>query len=446
MKIALQVAGVLGWGAVFFALVFYIAFPSRSASERIAYEAQERLGLAVNVDKPRPKLLAGVRFKSLELGKIGPDGTPRSLLSMGKTWIKIKPIAALRGKYDVDFDGVLYEGHARGNVQYSEAAVAADVELDELEVRAFPLQGETYNIDGAGTFDSEIELNLDQADITKSEGEITFDFDGLAFREGSQIYGMDVETVFTEAAGLITVADGRATVDWARFRGDKLEGEISGYISLKEDLLKSRLALKIKFKLVDETLEGLMAIKSGGNPSNKDSKGYYHYLISGPLERPKPREDRAGARRSNRGRDRTATTPADDENQDGGGTSSRRGTEQRGSTRLDEMTDEERAEWEAEREERREALRLKREERRADVESKRDTARSSSRPDGTFSDDIQVGSTVRTDGRLPAPGTEDEMDEEEFDEEEYDEGEEDIEEGDDDADEGEYVEEGEGEY
>ncbi len=435
MKTALQIAGVVGWGAVFFGLVFYIAFPSKSASERIAYEAQERMGLAVNVEKPRPKLLAGVRFKSLELGKIGRDGTPKSLLSMGKTWIKIKPLAAMRGKYDVDFDGVLYEGHARGNVQYSEAAIVTDVELDELEVRAFPLQGETYNIDGAGTFDSEIDLNLDQADITKSEGEITFDFDGLAFREGSQIYGMDVETVFTEAAGLITVADGRATVDWARFRGDKLEGEISGYISLKEDLLKSRLALKIKLKLVDETLESLMALKSGPNPSNKDSKGFYHYLISGPLERPKPREDRAGARRANRGRDRGATTAPTQERESGGG-STQRGSTQGGSTRLDEMSDEERAQWEADREERREALRKKREERREDVETRRDAAQAGTRPDGSFSDDVQVGGTVRHGERIAAPPVPDEIDEDEYDEE-YDE--EDLDEGDD-ADEEEYVE------
>ncbi len=443
MKTALQIAAVLGWGAVFFGLVFYIAFPSKSVSQRIAYEAQER-GWAVDVQRPRPKGLTGVRFKSLDLGTIGKDGSPKALLSMGKTWIKIKPLKAIRKNFDVKFDGVLYEGHARGNVQYNEAAMVADVELDELEVRAFPLKGDVYNIDGAGTFDSEIDLNLDQEDITKSEGEISFDFDGLAFREGSQIYGMDVETVFTEAAGLITVADGRATVDWARFRGDKIEGEISGYISLKEDLVKSRLALKIKFKLVDETLESLMAIKSGGNPSNKDSKGYYHYLISGPLERPKPREDRAGARRANRGR--TGTTPSNDEDRgSSGGSSSRRGDEQRGSTRLDEMTDEERAEWEAEREERREALRRKREERRADVEAKRDTASSGTRPDGGFSDDVQVGGTVRHDGRIPAPGIEDEMEEvEDYDEEEYEEGEEDLEEGDD-ADEGEY-EEGEGEY
>jgi len=442
MKIALQIAGLLGWGAVFFGLVFYVAFPTKAVSEWISYEAQERLGMAVEVEKPRPKLLAGAHFKSLKLGKIGNDGASRTLVSMGKTWVKIKPLAALRKNYKVAFDGVLFEGHARGDVEYSEAAVVADVKLDELEVRAFPLKGETWNIDGAGTFDSEIDLTLDQADITKSVGDITFDFDGLAFREGSQIYGMDVETVFTEAAGLITIADGRASVDWARFRGDKLEGEISGYISLKEDLLKSRLALKIKFKLVDETLESLMALKSGPNPSNKDSKGFYHYLISGPLERAKPREDRAGARRATRSRDRSATTTASPtEEREGGGSSSRSGSTQSGSTRLDEMTDEERAEWEAERDERREALRKKREDRRQDVETRRDAAQASTRPDGSFSDDVQVGSTVRHGERVAAPGP-DEMGEYE-DEGEYDEDAGDLEEGDD-ADEEEYVEGEEG--
>ena len=425
MRMALQIGGVFLWALFFFALVFYVSFPSRAVSERIALEAQERLSLAVDVDKPKPKGLTGVRFKSLGVGRITGDDEPQPLLSMGRTWIKIRPLAALRGNYDVRFDGVVYEGHARGNVKYSETEIVADVDLDELEVRSWPLRGETWSIDGAGTFDSEIDLNLDQEDITMSEGEVSFSFDGRGFREGSQIYGMDFETVFDEAGGLITVADGRATIEWARFKGDKIEAEITGYISLKEDLQKSRLALKIQFKLVDETLEQLLALRMGDNPAHRDGRGNYHYTVIGSLDNPRPREDRAGARRSNRGRSRTE----DRDDDDAGDRPPAR------SNRVDEMSDEERAEWEKQREERREQLRKKREERRGEVEGRRDeSSRSRARADGTFSDDIQTGSSVRR----RAPSDEDEVDEEldeedldeeeddDFDEDEDEEGEEDL--------------------
>jgi len=412
MKTLLQVAGVLAWGAFVFAAVFYIGFPSKAVSQRIAYEAQERMNMAVDVQRPRPRGLSGVRFKSLKVASIPKrdNQEPRTMLSMGRTWIKIKPLAALRGLYDVKFDGVLYEGHAKGAVQYSEESVVADVDLEELEVRSFPLQGETWSIDGAGTFDAEIDLTLDQSDITKSEGDIKFEFDGLQFREGSQIYGMDAETVFDEAAGLLTVENGRATVDWARFRSDKLEAELSGYVSLKEDLLRSRLALRIKVKLLDEALDGLLALQMGDNPAHKDDKGYYHYMLSGPLDRPRPREDRAGARRAKRGRGKSSTTTPEERSE-------------RSSTRLDEMSDEEREEWEHEREERRESLREKRDARRKDLESRRSASESGSR------DDSERGSTVR--GRegipMPEPGEEveiieeEDLDDVEFDEEDLDE-------------------------
>jgi len=374
MKVALQIIGLLACAVLVFFVTFKLTFPSKAVAERISFEAQERMNLAVQVERPRPKGLTGVKFKSLALGKIPEQGAePRPLLTMGRTWIKIKPLAALRGTYDVRFDGSVYDGKARGDVQYSETAIGADVALEELQVSAFPLQGQTWNIDGGGSFDAELELDLNQEDITQSTGELSFAFDGLSFREGSQIYGMDVETVFEEAGGFVTIENGRAKFERTRFKGDKLEGEIHGHIALKEDLMKSRLALKCKFKLVDETLDGLLALQMGPNPAHKDTKGYYHYIISGPLDQPRPREDRASARRSKRGRGRGVAA------EDGGEQTSPDDRARSRSKRVDEMTDEERAEWEAQREKRREELRQKREERRAQMEEKRAAAKSGDR-------------------------------------------------------------------
>ena len=103
MKTVLYIAGVIGWGIVVFGATFYLSFPSRAVADRIAYEAQERANLAVVVEKPKPKGIGGVKFRSLELGQIRGDQPPKPFLSMGRTWIKVKPLAALRGKYDIRF-------------------------------------------------------------------------------------------------------------------------------------------------------------------------------------------------------------------------------------------------------------------------------------------------------------------------------------------------------
>ena len=415
MKVALQILGLFASAGVVFMLAFYITFPSDTVAQRIAWEAQERLDLAVDVEKPKPKGIGGVRFKSLQVGKLPEGDEPvRPFLSMGKTWVKVGLLDAIRGEVDARFDGVIFDGKAKGDVQYSETAIAADVTLDDLQVSSFPLQGETWSIDGAGSLDGKVDLSINQEDVTQSQGQVSFDFDGLTFLEGSQIYGMAFETVFTEAGGRITVENGRATIDKAKFKGDVLEGEATGYLSLKKDLMKSRMALKVKFKLLDESLDGLLAIKMGKDPSHKDDKGFYHYLISGPIDHPRPREDRAAARRSNRTKGRTPKdTGAEDDDDNEGASKKRTGSRAK---RLDEMTDEERAEWEKERDERREALRKKRDERRKEVESGGGESRDREvhRKDEDFGDDIRVGGTTgREELMLEGPETDEGYDEEE---------------------------------
>ncbi len=396
MKIALQIGGVLAWGLFTFLAVFYLSFPSDAVADRLAFEAQERMGMALDVEKPKPKGLTGVRFKSLELGQIQDGQPPKALLSMGKTWVKVKPLAAMAGNYDVRFDGVIYEGHAKGNVQYNEEKIVADVNLEELKVNAFPLQGEMWTVVGGGTFDGEIDLELDQEDITQSEGEVSFSFDGLSFREGTSFYGMGFETAFEEAGGFLEIKNGRANVQRTRFRSDKLEGDITGYISLKDDLMKSRLALKVSFKLLDDTLNQLLAFKFGDDPAHKDDKGVYHYLLSGSLESPRFREDKTGARRAGvRGKGGRAGRNRDPEDR-----------QNRRSRRLDDMTEEERAEWESEREKRREELRQKREERRQKLDEERQDGRSGrvDRKDQEFSGDVRTGGvTARGRDMLPPP-------------------------------------------
>ena len=395
MKIGLQIGAVLAWGLFTFLAVFYLSFPSRAVADRLAFEAQERAGLALDVQKPKPKGLTGVRFKSLELGQIRDGQPPKTLLSMGRTWVKVKPLAAMAGNYDVRFDGVIYEGHAKGNVQYNEEKIVADVNLEDLKVSSFPLQGETWSVNGGGTFDGEIDLELNQEDITQSEGQISFAFDGLSFREGTQFYGMEFDTAFEEAGGFLEIKNGRANVERTRFRGDKLEGDITGYISLKDDLLKSRLALKVSFRLLDETLNQLLAFKFGDDPAHKDEKGNYHYLLSGSIEAPRFREDKTGARRAGvRGKGGRAGRNRDPEER-----------QNRRSKRLDDMNEEERAVWESERDARREELRNKREERRKKLEEERGESGAGrvDRKGGEFSGDVRTGATSRGREMLQPP-------------------------------------------
>ncbi len=402
IKTVVQLAGVAAWGLVLSLGVFYISFPSRPVADRIAYEAQQR-GWVVQVERPKPRGLGGVRFRSLEVGPIKPGKDPKPLLSMGRTWVKVRPLKALRGIYDVSFDGKIYEGHAKGDVDYSEDRVVADIALDGLKVSAFPLSGETWNVAGGGSLDGTIDLDIDLQDIVQSKGEISLEFDNLALQEGTSFYGMAFETVFDEAMGRLDIEKGKASVERTRFKSDKIEGEVTGYITLRGDLARSRLALKIKFKLLDEALDQVMAFKYGDNPAHKDDKGYYHYLYSGPVDRARFKEDRSAARRSNRGTTRERTSPAE--------------RKDRRSQRLDEMTDEERAEWEAEREKRREELRKRRDERRRQLEEARGAEGRVERKDVEFSDGVRTGTTAGRRDELVRPADE-EYDEGEFDDDE----------------------------
>jgi uncharacterized Zn finger protein (UPF0148 family) len=101
---------------------------------------------------------------------------------------------------------------------------------------------------------------------------------------------------FSEAILQMKVNDGKAEVTKGSFIGDLIEATIEGHITLREDISRSRLALKIMVRF-DDTLDKLAKIAL---KSSRDEDGVYHFKGQGTLMNPRFRADRVNQKRPSR--------------------------------------------------------------------------------------------------------------------------------------------------
>jgi len=133
-------------------------------------------------------------------------------------------------------------------------------------------------------------------DAKKSSGKIDLVASGLVL-EGLTIAGFGLpETAFDRSEAHIKISRGRAEVRDTVFDSDVVQVVTEGYINLNTELPRSRLALRLRFKVRDD-LDGLLKVQFGSSPKHKDDKGWYHYQVNGTLNRPRLRESPAAARR-----------------------------------------------------------------------------------------------------------------------------------------------------
>ena len=93
------------------------------------------------------------------------------------------------------------------------------------------------------------------------------------------------------------VEDGKAKVKEGKFTGDLIDATIDGHITLRKDLSRSRLALKIRVRF-DDTLDKLASMML---KSSRDEEGLYHFKGQGTLMNPRFRPDRINRRGGGKG-------------------------------------------------------------------------------------------------------------------------------------------------
>ena len=399
----LALAGYSMWFCVVFTLLTWLTFPWSRVRDHAIVAASDA-GLSLQLDSLR---LSSSSIKargmavsssdngakpwlSLESLKVGSSssGVLSSVLELRSMMAGSPPSNSaeatqriLSALSEVQIDADLYGGEFNLVAESDGAVSRINSVFDKVNLDQYQIALRTLSANPKGKLKGGSDLTWHCEDAKKSSGSIDFIANGLIL-EGLTVAGCGLpETAFDRSEAHIKVSRGRAEFRDTAFDSDVVQVAIEGYINLNTELPRSRLALRMRFKVRDD-LDGLLKVQFGSNPRHKDARGWYHYQVNGTLQRPRLRESPAAARR---GRKQsvskppatTKPTPAITPQSDGSETETEGEDLQDARRReLDEERErlrEERARRREDRKRKREELISKRNERQAELDSQEDT-------------------------------------------------------------------------
>lgn len=313
----LEGLGYASWFGFLFISLTLLTFPWSRVRDNLTISAADG-GYSLTMDKLGPAWVGG-SAKNLSIGPLGKGNQPST------PWITFEKVKAKTGLF-----GVLRTARAVTSVdekaQASETMQAVVNALKSAEVYADIYGGDfTLDVGKAGDEAAQIDMNLRAVNLTpfelasakfsmnprgnlrgksnvtwhwedpkKSAGNIDLTIDDLVvsgLKAGA--FGLP-EMAFTRSEAHLKIARGKAEFDKTIFEADEVQAVVEGYITLNQSLMRSRLSMKLRFKLRDD-LDGLAKVALGSNPRHKDEDGWYHYQLNGTLSRPNLREGRAAA-------------------------------------------------------------------------------------------------------------------------------------------------------
>ena len=396
----LAILGYSLWFTVVFTLLSWITFPwDRVRDHAIVAASEAGFGLALDSlrvstssvtarglalssakDDARPWLSlerlkvasssAGVVGAALELRSLMQGAPPSSSADASRRILDALKLLRI--------DADLYGGNFTLTAESDGEVSRINSTLDTLNLDNYRIALRSFAANPKGKLKGGSDLTWHWEDAKKSSGSIDLVANGLIL-DGLTVAGFGLpETAFDRSEVHLKVSRGRAEFRNTAFDSDVVQVVVEGYINLNSELPRSRLALRMRFKVRDD-LDGLLKVQFGSNPRHKDSRGWYHYQVNGTLTRPRLRESPAAARRGRKTEPKNAPSttkpkpvagaeaPAQDEEVGG-----EPGLQEARRQELDEERErlrEERARRREERKRKREDLIRKRNERQTEIDS-----------------------------------------------------------------------------
>ncbi len=216
-------------------------------------------------------------------------------------------------KGPIDFDADLYGGTARGSYEDTEETIAVSLDASGLDLSRYAFATEDFNLRLTGILGVDADLTINKKRIRESNGMVHLSLKDLSIQKGSTIKGFDIPMTlaFTFSGGEAAVDKGRVQFEDLTLESAPLTIKVNGSIMLNRTLSRCRFNLKVAMKFGDD----LAVVAAFLSSSAKSDDGYYHYVLSGPLERLRTRPDRLAARRAGAGRKKKSLGPSrpDDE-------------------------------------------------------------------------------------------------------------------------------------
>jgi len=373
------------WFITLFLLLCWLLFPWGRLADRMVVSAAD-MGLALNLDTLRISPF-GFKAKGLGIGPLSKDGSAGEWLAVDQLRFSLPETGLLGGALagraainstsgklartvltateKLELEARLYGGDMKASLSSDEDAARLAVNASGLQLAQYQLDmGSFQATPSSGTLRNKSKVTWHWEDAKKSSGNIDLVIDGLIL-SGLKVMGFGLpETAFDRSEVHVKISRGRAEVRDTALEGDTLKAAVEGYVHLHTEPMRSRLALRLRFKVRDD-LDGLLKVAFGSKPKHKDGDGWYHYQLNGTAGKPRLRESRAAARRAQSKGSRTVSDKKGGGKDKGKGSRTTRPVEpDEDGIEPEQISDERREELEEERARLREERAQRREERR----------------------------------------------------------------------------------
>lgn len=214
----------------------------------------------------------------------------------------------------IDLDARFWDGELALGVESDPGSTRIEVDARDISLEDYTLRLGFISADPQGTLRSKGTIVWDKEDPKKSSGGMDLFLDSLII-PGLPIVG---DVAFSKSEGHIKLTRGRAELRDTSLEADEVQAVVEGFVTLSKNIERSRLSLKLRFKVRDD-LDLMVNGAMMGNTRHKDSGGWYHYQVSGTLAKPRFRPSAAAARRGKRSPTqprKAAEDPSDDDTRD----------------------------------------------------------------------------------------------------------------------------------
>lgn len=283
----LKYIGFAAFFGVAFIISLYLTFPWDSAKDFALQKASVATGMELSAKSLEPSWITGIVAKDVSILPAGQEEP----ITLAELRARIHLLPLLTGGRGITADLPIAQGTVHADVVDSSARTQVQAELKGIQIALVPGLQDATGVPLNGELDLTADMDLDKAKPEASSGTIKLSGTGLELLKGGKVAGMTLpfELSIGDFAWTIPITDGKAKLDKLAIKGESVELELDGTLTLNAELARSIPNLVVKFKPTDAFLkkEPLLNALLANISRAKGSDGFYAYTLTGSLKHPR---------------------------------------------------------------------------------------------------------------------------------------------------------------
>lgn len=322
MKKVLRVMAYVSWFFTCFSIAAVLLFPLKPLRPLVEDQIEIALGKGKQgIHGTDPEVTIGdlsmsglgVRASRVQIQMPSREPDPGPSFDVDTVRISASLLSALSDNKTLQLTGEMYGGDFSADVTLDPKGglMAADVEVEGLELSKAPALIATVGVPVLGKLHADVQLDMGKAPEKDARGNVTIDVKGLGLGAGklSLPMGMDFDVGDGITMGdlqlRMPVDKGQGTITGSFEGKPAVEASVEGTIILRSKLPTSRLDIDGWFRPTPEFLTSAPKIKSAielgeqfGLGKAKDDEGRYHFSAKGVVQTLRPALSRDGGKRA----------------------------------------------------------------------------------------------------------------------------------------------------